>query len=657
MKEELTPMDMLEEHFPEGVSLLIVGPPGSGKTILSQQLVHQILKRGKSAIYIASKSQVKSILSENKLFNWNVSPYFNKNQFKTIEVADAVDPTELNISLTQAISMSRQPLSLVVMDSLTVLMVGMEEKKLMKFTEALNRKLHDQNVSLILIATPTKETEDFLTKMKSLVTSVIEIKLEERGNIRRYLRIFKFLEKKHSTQWFSFEISDSGIQFPVSPAATPPSATIFLPKLMLLEEVSTPYSGLDNLVERIRKEKLTCIVETPFSSGQGVMLFSEGERLKSVIIGKDGRRSHAPKLLETSIKTKEGTLSVHSLHPEVAPLLVGYLEDQVLFRNLSSDQIRFEDILESLSESEFSGCVFMKGEEEKGLIFIDEGKVVDAYFENEKTLHSKEALSAFEEAATRGNFHIDIYFSPRVKKLVEEKEKPQGPKAPEALLPEFIPVTGATVQGICINATLKYLQEQNVAEWSSTVYYPRPLQDIAINKVENEILRLKTMNDPYLKRTIYKLRRGYKDREWYPAEEYSDIVYAATRMLEFTWTYKNPDQYEEGWGKLSKAYFELGKTIPPCMGMEKKNLKKDQWYDYFLREIKKWKDMGGFSELESRKDGKNLVLTFKGDIEPPPRRKGMLWGLLEGLGLSRFTIHINGEEYVVTFGQGSQSPP
>jgi hypothetical protein len=79
-------------------------------------------------------------------------------------------------------------------------------------------------------------------------------------------------------------------------------------------------------------------------------------------------------------------------------------------------------------------------------------------------------------------------------------------------------------------------------------------------------------------------------------------------------------------------------------------MKKSLWFDYFLREIKNWKDRGSFSEVESKKEGKKLILRFKKDVEPSPRRKGMLWGLLEELGLSKFYIEIQGEDYVITFG-------
>lgn len=647
LNDELTPTDILQEHLPSGISVLIVGPPGSGKTILSQQLVHHLLKKGKFAIYIGSKPQINVITSHKKLFTWDVSQALQKDLLSVVEIGDVADPTELNISLTQAIKKSEYSLSLVVMDSLTVLMVGMEQKKIMKFTEALERKLQSQNVSLLLLATPTKETEDFLTKMKSLVSMVIEIKLRERGNIRRYMRIFKFAERKHSTQWYPFEITDDGILFPAAPIKAPAFDGIVLPKMWLLEDVSTPYTELDDLLDRIKRKKLSCIVEAMLPSGQGVMLYSAGERLASIIIGKDGNRSKAPELLETSIKTKRGKLTVHSIHNDITSLLVGYLEDQVLFRNLSSEQIKFEGILENLEESEFSGCVLMRGDEERGLLFIDEGKVIEAYFENESTLHSKEALSAFEDAASRGNFQVDIYYTGGIKKSSEEG-KPPPAEEPEAVLPELIPIKGQTVQGQFIIAALKYLQEVNSAEWSSSVYYPRPLEDIAITKVENEILRLKSMHDPYLKRDTYKLRRGYRPREWYPVKEYQDIVYAATRMLEFSWPYDNPDQYEDGWGKLSKAYFEFGKTVPRCMGVNKKS--KKSWLDNFIREIQKWKSMGSFSELESKKEDHTLKLRFKGDIELSPRRKGMLWGLLEILGISKFCIDIKGDEYWITFG-------
>jgi KaiC/GvpD/RAD55 family RecA-like ATPase len=440
-------MDILQEHLPSGISVLVVGPPGSGKTILSQQLVRHLLRKDKFAVCIASKSQINQIMSQKKLFSWDATAYLKNKQLGVVEIGDVADPTELNINLTQVIKQSKRPLSLVVVDSLTMLMVGMEERKIMKFTEALIRKFQVQNVSLMLLATPTKETEDFLTKMKSLVSSVIEIKLRERGTIRRYMRIFKFLERRHSTQWYTFEITDSGIQFAAVPVKTPGSDELLLPKLKLQEEVSTPYPGLDNLMERIQKKGDDCILEAKFDSGKGVMLFSEGEHLTSIFAGKDTKRSKAPQHVRTSIKTKKGSLAMYSLRPGTAPLLVGYLEDQALFKNLSSEQVRFEEIVENLSESAFSGCILLRSDEEQGLIFIEEGDVVEAYFENERILQSKEALAAFEDATSRGNFVVDIYFSTKMEKLSEKVEEAPVPAVPEAMLPEFIPVKGATVQG------------------------------------------------------------------------------------------------------------------------------------------------------------------------------------------------------------------
>jgi hypothetical protein len=329
----------------------------------------------------------------------------------------------------------------------------------------------------------------------------------------------------------------------------------------------------------------------------------------------------------------------------------------VLFRNLNSEQIKFDDIMENLSQSEFTGCALMRSDDEQGMIFIDEGEIIDAFFENGYLYRSEEAISAFNKATSQGNFQIDIYYSPKTKKRSEttfEDAEIEKTLLEGALSPEFIPTKGRTVRGALINATLSYLQEQNKTEWTSSAYYPRPLRDIAISKVEAEILQLKGMNDPYLKRKTYKLRRSYRDQDWYPADEYWDIVYAATRMLQFNWSYDNHEQYEEGWRKLSQAYFELGKTVPQYLGFTQHKFNKDLWDTYFIKELKKWRTLGGFTEVVSKKNkDKNngtLVLEFKNDVEPLPRRKGMLWALLEGLGLIKFSIRQEGDSFIISFG-------
>ncbi|MBU7014060.1 MAG: HAD-IA family hydrolase [Theionarchaea archaeon] len=219
--EELTPTEILELELPPGISVLIVGPPGSGKTILAQQLVYRALRKGKSAIVMASKSQINALRLQEKIFGWDVSLDLSEGRLGLMEIENVGDPAELNIGLAQIIQEVTPPLALVVVDSLTVLMVAMEERNIMKFTEGLARKLQDHRVSSLLLATPTKETEDFLTKMKSLVSSVIEIRLTEIGTIRRYMRIFKFLDRKHSTLWYPFEITNEGIRFAASAVKTP----------------------------------------------------------------------------------------------------------------------------------------------------------------------------------------------------------------------------------------------------------------------------------------------------------------------------------------------------------------------------------------------------------------------------------------------------
>ncbi|MBU7016815.1 MAG: HAD hydrolase-like protein [Theionarchaea archaeon] len=256
MKDELIPSDMLEKDLPPGITILIVGPPGSGKTILSQQLVYQALRRYSSAIYMASKSQINYIVSQKKLFTWDVASHVSNHSLSMVEIRNVTDPTELNINLGQAMNRSKQPLSLVVVDSLTMLMVGIDQGKIMKFTEGLAEKLQDHNVSLLLLATPTTETQDFLTKMKSLVSSVIEIRLEEEGTLRRYMRIFKFQDRKHSTHWFPFEITDKGIQFA--------SSSVKIPDTFLFDLEGTLVIGLDS--ERIRKEIQAYVVGKGYPS-------------------------------------------------------------------------------------------------------------------------------------------------------------------------------------------------------------------------------------------------------------------------------------------------------------------------------------------------------------------------------------------------------
>lgn len=249
MNEIVTPVDILEENLSEKMSMLIVGPPGCGKTIFSQQLVYKMLQNDQSAIIMGSKSQVDLIFSKQKLFTWDVQQYLENNTLGLVDISNVADPTELNINLSRVLGYVSPHLSAVVVDSLTVLMVSMEQNKIMKFTEGVIRKLQDKGVNIILLATPTKETEDFLTKVKSLVSAVMEIDLKDTGTLRRYMRIFKYSERKHSTQWYPFEITDQGIQFAASSVRIPDTFLFDLDGTLVTMELD--FGAIKQTVNRI----------------------------------------------------------------------------------------------------------------------------------------------------------------------------------------------------------------------------------------------------------------------------------------------------------------------------------------------------------------------------------------------------------------------
>jgi KaiC/GvpD/RAD55 family RecA-like ATPase len=215
---------------PRGTSLVLSGDAGSGKSILAYQLLHDELESGKLCALLSYDAFPEDIQARMSDFGWDIVSPLRKGRLKIIDcysslagqgegaIKDPSDLTELNIQVTAFIGKAKGGPVTVVLDSLTPIFNGVEEKQAINFIQTLGAKVKITGGLFIQTASKGAVSEDAAAKIKTMADGVIELNvLRTRGKTRRFLSVVKMERRKIASGSIPFEIDRTrGIVFRVS---------------------------------------------------------------------------------------------------------------------------------------------------------------------------------------------------------------------------------------------------------------------------------------------------------------------------------------------------------------------------------------------------------------------------------------------------------
>ena len=216
--------------LPRGSSILLLGDAGSGKTILSYQLLHEELDSGKLCALLSYDAFPEDVQARMNEFGWDIISHLRKGRLKIIDcysslagqgegaIKDPSDLTELNIQVTAFIGRAKGAPVTVVLDSLTPIFNGVEEKQAINFIQTLGAKVKKTGGLFILTASKGAIPDESAAKLKTMVDGVIELSIiRGRGRAHRFLSVVKMERRTISSSSVAFEIDRTrGLVFRVS---------------------------------------------------------------------------------------------------------------------------------------------------------------------------------------------------------------------------------------------------------------------------------------------------------------------------------------------------------------------------------------------------------------------------------------------------------
>jgi len=221
---------MMDGPLPRGASILLLGDIGSGKTILSYQLLHDELESGRLCALLSYDAFPEDVQARMTEFGWDIISHLRKGRLKIIDcysglagqdegaIKDPSDLTELNIQITSFIAKAKGGPVTVVLDSLTPIFNGVDEKQAINFIQTLSAKVKKTGGVFIETASKGAIPDDAAAKLRTMADGVIELGIvRSRGKSHRFLSVPKMERRRISSDSVPFQIDRTrGFVFRVS---------------------------------------------------------------------------------------------------------------------------------------------------------------------------------------------------------------------------------------------------------------------------------------------------------------------------------------------------------------------------------------------------------------------------------------------------------
>lgn len=205
----------------KGSSTLVIGPSGTGKSVLSLEFIIEGLKVNEPSLYIGFEESKAQILRNAQSFGWALSPYIKKDQLVFRCAYPESKGLYEHLADIREICEEREVTRCVV-DSLSALANHFHTKEFSVFVKKLNGYFKSKGITTIYTAASSLQAEKGLTlesHMSTIADNVIMLRpVEMGGEVTRLMHIVKTRAGSHTKELQEYDILENGIILKNSPA-------------------------------------------------------------------------------------------------------------------------------------------------------------------------------------------------------------------------------------------------------------------------------------------------------------------------------------------------------------------------------------------------------------------------------------------------------
>ena len=214
--------EKLEGGIPLGISVLLQGPPGAGKSTFCNHFIHEGNKNNEACIYITFNATPEEIKNTAKNFGMNfsddltifVDAYSWQTGVKQGKYAvNPADLTNFTIKITKAITeLQNKNLKRVVFDSFSTMFLFVPKDLCLRFLSMVTAKLKAFGTTQFIVIEEGMHDPPTLTAMNALTDGTI--KFSSLGELHR-MEIVRMKGVTCLPIGFNFKIVETGINLEV----------------------------------------------------------------------------------------------------------------------------------------------------------------------------------------------------------------------------------------------------------------------------------------------------------------------------------------------------------------------------------------------------------------------------------------------------------